>query len=1028
MKTKKLSGPALRLNSILALGPLLALFVLPLLSRATLPAFDPFAYPADMQLYGQANAAGLTWVAAGPTGTNVVVAGGNLAYPGLAPSVGNSIQFHAGTGPSGRFPFGADITNGTVYFSFVFRAANLAGLGTSGGFFAGLNNSSGAQPTTPTVVGVRVLSRAVAGGGYNLGLSKASSTGADFVWATNVFTPQDTVLIVGSYTFNAGSATDDQARLWINPDPSSFGGAVPPSGFLSSVAGNDLPQISSFIFFQRPGALQPAVSLADELRVGDSWASVSPAEGGLDFGDAPARYPTLLVNNGARHSLAPGVYLGSGVDAESDGLPNASAGGDDAAGTDDEDGVTFPATLNQGFTYPIQVMASTNGFLDAWIDWNADGDWADAGEQLFTSSRPLVPGLNTVNIPIPTSAAATNTFARFRFSSAGGLSFAGSAPDGEVEDYPIIIERSGDLVVYKTVAVQTVPAGGSTTYTITVSNKGPSQVTNLRVTDPLPQGVLFRWLTNRVGNWVFTNNSVNGGSGNGTLNPGEDISVDITVEFDIPVDTTVVNEAHAIMNEPDLNQQDNSSSASVLIVAPNGSDFGDAPAPSYHTLLADNGARHAYSRLFLGRRIDYETNGKPNLSATGDDVTGGFDDEDGIIFLDPIISGTTVRVQVIASSNGLLNAWIDFNRNTNWDGPEQVLNCRPVVAGTNVLLFGVPPGLPSGYTYARFRLSTACPLGPEGPAANGEVEDYRIYLRGQDPLGGLRMNLVQGQPAVSWDGDEYALEAAPQVAGPYAPVAGTSSPLFLPPGDSRKFFRLRKRSGSISFAHMLKEADCVFDGVVSQVQYRMSDTNAQHQQSFPLTYVTFQVQDTLKGQIAGSSLTLCFIGGPGPNGTILHASDETLFDVGERSILFVRDNGRTALPLVGARSGRIRLAPGGLVNEILPWTEGGVEFLWSEEARINIGFHADLPEVRDNMIAGQLFQIVHPEVQGVEQPPAPPTQVRRMTFEQMVSYLRRLIEVTHTPEELAGLPPAVSMNIQTPFYVPEPKPRTLGNN
>jgi hypothetical protein len=41
--------------------------------------------------------------------------------------------------------------------------------------------------------------------------------------------------------------------------------------------------------------------------------------------------------------------------------------------------------------------------------------------------------------PVPASAAPGPTFARFRFSSAGGLSYTGLAPDGEVEDYYVII-------------------------------------------------------------------------------------------------------------------------------------------------------------------------------------------------------------------------------------------------------------------------------------------------------------------------------------------------------------------------------------------------------------------------------------------------------------------------------------------------------------------------------------------------------------------------------------------------------------
>src|SRR5437773_613144 len=39
----------------------------------------------------------------------------------------------------------------------------------------------------------------------------------------------------------------------------------------------------------------------------------------LDFGDAPAPYPTLLSANGARHQIVQGIFLGDGVTAEPDG-------------------------------------------------------------------------------------------------------------------------------------------------------------------------------------------------------------------------------------------------------------------------------------------------------------------------------------------------------------------------------------------------------------------------------------------------------------------------------------------------------------------------------------------------------------------------------------------------------------------------------------------------------------------------------------------------------------------------------------
>ena len=53
------------------------------------------------------------------------------------------------------------------------------------------------------------------------------------------------------------------------------------------------------------------------------------------------------------------------------------------ASGDDEDGVTFTSPLIPGTTATVDVVASAAGLLSAWIDFNGDGDWTDAGEQVF---------------------------------------------------------------------------------------------------------------------------------------------------------------------------------------------------------------------------------------------------------------------------------------------------------------------------------------------------------------------------------------------------------------------------------------------------------------------------------------------------------------------------------------------------------------------------------------------------------------------------------------------------------------------
>jgi hypothetical protein len=172
----------------------------------------------------------------------------------------------------------------------------------------------------------------------------------------------------------------------------------------------------------------------------------------LDFGDAPdnviipgrptPRYPTLLGNSGARHIIAEGFFLGQLVDADADGQPNAAADGDDRdSSVNDEDGVRFETPLRAGATARLDAMASELGRLDAWIDFDADGAWTGTGEQVLVR-QDLLPGSNQIDVAIPVDAALGVTFARFRLSRLGGLSFDGPAPDGEVEDHAVeIVDR-----------------------------------------------------------------------------------------------------------------------------------------------------------------------------------------------------------------------------------------------------------------------------------------------------------------------------------------------------------------------------------------------------------------------------------------------------------------------------------------------------------------------------------------------------------------------------------------------------------
>lgn len=145
-----------------------------------------------------------------------------------------------------------------------------------------------------------------------------------------------------------------------------------------------------------------------------------------DYGDAP--------NTGGYgnpyHVISSEHRLGPTVTPETDGYNSPLALGDV------DDGVTIPG-LQAGVPATITAaVTGAGGYLQAWFDWNNDGDFSDAGEQVALNLQDLdADGEISFTVTPPALATATNVFARFRWSTQANLSPTEPAPDGEVEDY-----------------------------------------------------------------------------------------------------------------------------------------------------------------------------------------------------------------------------------------------------------------------------------------------------------------------------------------------------------------------------------------------------------------------------------------------------------------------------------------------------------------------------------------------------------------------------------------------------------------
>ncbi len=97
------------------------------------------------------------------------------------------------------------------------------------------------------------------------------------------------------------------------------------------------------------------------------------------------------------------------------------------------------SALTAGALAGLDVTANAACTLSGFIDFTRDGDWADAGEDLFPGGLALTAGLNAITFPVPAAAPPGTTSARFRCTTTGKVGVTGVAPDGEVEDYQVTV-------------------------------------------------------------------------------------------------------------------------------------------------------------------------------------------------------------------------------------------------------------------------------------------------------------------------------------------------------------------------------------------------------------------------------------------------------------------------------------------------------------------------------------------------------------------------------------------------------------
>ena len=196
-------------------------------------------------------------------------------------------------------------------------------------------------------------------------------------------------------------------------------------------------------------------------------------------------------------------------------------------------------------------------------------------------------------------------------------------------------------------------------------------------------------------------------------------------------------------------------------------DYGDAPDAAPGTATGDyetapgRGPSHVVGPIYLGTGVDAET-------TFGQDKGPPLPEDDGVVINNggttttlhgqSLTAGQSYTLNVTTVGTGKISAWIDFNRNGNFeDSGEKIATDVASTGGTQSITVNIPFGAVAGSTYARFRYSSQAGLTSTNAAPDGEVEDYNVTLVSSAPafrlvkritsIGGTAITSVNDDPA-----------------------------------------------------------------------------------------------------------------------------------------------------------------------------------------------------------------------------------------------------------------------------------------
>lgn len=386
---------------------------------------------------------------------------------------------------------------------------------------------------------------------------------------------------------------------------------------------------------------------------------------------------------------------------------------------------TYDATRNNNGPQRMTVYYSTNG-----TTFTASGtvDTIPTAYQTFTLDLSSIPALNN------------NANAKFRI-----YGYRANATNGIGRlDNVTLCSALQPPSMTKAFSPATIPAGGTSTLTFTLTNPNSSTTLNgVAFSDAYPSG-LVNAATPAVSNTCGGTASASAGGNaislvNGSLAGGA--SCQVTVNVTSNNGGTYNNTSGAVSS---TNGGIGNAPSDTLTVQP--MNFGHLPANYLGmNLLADGGAYHLTDTLsdttpgaatYLGASVTTAADGINTAAYTPKNSDDGVTWTPGVAWT----AGGTGSLNVSAvctSAPCYFYGWLDWNQDGDFydTGETLVLSSNAINNGLNTLTFNIPAGanLNGSTFYSRFRIYSA---PPTSPAPNGAALNGTTLLAGEieDPL------------------------------------------------------------------------------------------------------------------------------------------------------------------------------------------------------------------------------------------------------------------------------------------------------